>query len=267
MSRFILHRVISSKPLYLVLLVGLLFSFFHIYIDVLPLENNLSFGEGVQFTPYTKWIEFGGMTNLVFLLFLILPLSSALPFADTFAKDRQTGYLRSILTKGRAKQYFIGLYVTNFIVAGIMIVIPLLVNIYLTFMFLPNVNPDPIINSAMPIDFRTSIFPALYYSHPLYHMLLYVFLAFLFAGLYATLCLSFSFFINNRFVILVSAFLVAMLYSLICEFTNNYGLIPVYFLQENSTVQSFSSIVIIFICGLSISALIYILGVKKRVIT
>jgi hypothetical protein len=267
MHQFILRRVVSSKSLYLVLIVGLCFSFLHIYLDVLPLENNLSYGDGVQFTPYTKWIEFGGITTLISLLFLILPISSALPFADTFAKDRQTGYLRSILTKGKAKEYFIGLYITNFIVAGLIIAIPLLVNIYLTFMFLPNVNPDPIINNAMPIDFMSSLLPSLYYSHPLLHMLFYVFLAFLFSGLYATICLSVSFFINNRFVILASAFLVSMVYSLICQFSDNYDLIPSYFLQEVAIVQSFLSIVNIFGSAMLIFTLIFILGVRTRVVS
>ncbi|MGE8204971.1 hypothetical protein ACQKP0_10435 [Heyndrickxia sp. NPDC080065] len=271
MIQFFGRRVISSKPMYFVLFAGIIISLLHVKLEIIPQLKWLRLGlqdHGVDSTPYSEWFEFGVATSLTMLFFLLLPILASLPFADTFSKDKQSGYLRSILSKGKMKEYFKGLYITNFITSGVMITIPLLVNIYLAFMILPNVKPDPVVNSRMSLDFMNSFFPELYYSHPLIHMLFYVVLAFLFSGMFATISLSISFFVKNRFFILVSGFLLQMILSLVFQFTENYGWIPSSFLLEQSQ-PSVSLVVTVFIfcCGMMLSTLIYILGVKKRVIT
>ncbi|MBL5772261.1 hypothetical protein HV454_13175 [Bacillus sporothermodurans] len=268
MTLTFIQRIVRSKSLYFVLLIGLTSVFLQFKFEILPLQNMYKYNLGVAFTPYTKWFEFGSASQLAGFYFLLLPILAALPFADTYAKDKQSGYLRSILSKGQMKQYFQGLYLSNFIVSGVIIIIPLLVNIYLSFMMLPNIKPDPLVNNQMALDLMNTFFPALYYSHPFLHMLLYLLLAFFFAGMFATICLSISIFIRNRFIILVAGFLVQMVLSLLAQFTEHYEWIPSYFLMEiGSANVSFSTTVIIFCLGMIISTLVYILGVKKRVIT
>jgi len=196
-----------------------------------------------------------------------MPVLAALPFADLFAKDKQTGYLRSILVKGKKTHYFTGLFLFNFVTGGLMLVLPLLLNLYLSFMFLPNIKPDPVINNLMAIDTYSAFFPALYYSNPLMHILFYIFLAFLFSGMYASIALSVSFFLNNRFVILASGLICSMLLSMILEITDNYRWIPANFLTPGTLYVSITATSVIFLSGLFISTFIYIVGVKKRVIT
>lgn len=269
MGKFFLQRILLSKSLYFVLIVGVILSLLHVKEEIIPSLQWQKLGlsrHGLDFTPYSEWFEFGA-SNLTTLFFLILPLLASLPFADTFLKDRQTGYLNSILSKGKMKAYFMGLYISNFIVAGIVICIPLLMNIYFAFMILPNVKPDPVVNHRMGLNINT-FFPEFYYSHPFLHMLFYVLLAFLFAGMYATISLSISFFVKNRFVVLITGFLVQMMLSLVFQFTDHYGWIPSTFLRELSYGHvSFVVAVIIFFSGMILSTFIYILGVKKFVIT
>ena len=267
MGKFFFHRIVRSKPLYFVLVVGVVISFLQIFQEATFFPNDLKYNYGVQFTPFQSWIEFGISSSYRYLLFLLLPIMAAIPFADLYAKDQQTGYLKAILSKGKMKQYFNGLYITNFIAAGSVIVIPLIVNIYLSFMTLPNIKPDPLID-LLPVNEMNTFFPTLYYSYPLLHMLFYVFLAFLFAGMYATVCLSVSLFVRSRFFILISAFVINMALTLILEFANKHGSIPSNFLTE-ITVQSsisFTALIIIFSTGMIISTLLYMVGVRKRVI-
>ncbi|MBP3038804.1 hypothetical protein J9303_04700 [Bacillaceae bacterium Marseille-Q3522] len=265
MTQFLLRRILTGRSFYFALFVGLFLSLYHVQSEIIPLQNDLQYG--VMFTPYTKWFEFGIKSGLISLFWILLPIIVSLPFADTFARDRQSGYLRSILTKGKIKEYFRGLYLVNFLFAGVVITIPLLANIYFAFMFVPNIKPDPVINNLIPLDSTSSFFPDLYYSHPFIHMLFFVALAFIFAGMFATISLSISFFAYNRFVILVSGFLVQMLLSLIAGFTGTNALKPTLFLLEYGAPNiSFPVTMLIFGIGMIVSTLFYIIGVKKRVL-
>lgn len=267
MSKFFLRRALSSKPLYFILFVTIVIAFLHIFQEATEFENDLSYNYGVLNTPYQSWIEFGLGSYYRYILFLLLPLIAAIPMADMYAKDRQTGYLKSILSKGKMKKYFRGLYISNFLVAAIVIATPLLVNMYLAFMTLPNIKPDPLLDGN-PKDIMSTMLPALYYDFPILHMLFYILLACLFAGMYASISLSVSLYVRNRFVILISAFLFNMGLSLIFEFMNKYEWIPINFLTQHSG-QPYPSMVamgIIFTVGMLGSTMLYTIGVKNRVI-
>lgn len=264
MLNFHLQRVIRSKPLYIVLFFGILISLWHVKEEILPLEYDPRYG--VAFTPYTKWFEFAVISGLSSLFFLLLPILAALPFADTFLKDKQTGFLLAVLSRGKINSYFTNLFAINFFVAGIVIAIPLLLNLYLAFMFLPNIPPDPIVNNQMSLDSMMTYFPELYYSHPLLHTLFYIFLAFMYAGLFASVCLSVSFYINNRFMVILFAFIIQMVLTLFFQLIGKYGWIHTRFLLQVGDGSSFQAMLWMFIIGMFLSLVLYIVGVKKLVI-
>lgn len=267
MSKFFMRRALSSKPLYFILFVTIVIAFLHIFQEATEFENDLSYNYGVLNTPYQSWIEFGLGSYYRYILFLLLPIIAAIPMADMYAKDRQTGYLKSILSKGKMKEYFKGLFMSNFIIAAIVIATPLLVNVYLAFMTLPDIKPDPIVDLHHK-DIMSTVLPELYYQFPIFHMMFYILIACLFAGMYASICLSVSLYVNNRFVILVSAFVCNMGLSLLFEFMNKYEWIPVNFLTEHAG-QPYPSLVVmvaIFAVGMIASTMLYTIGVKKRVI-
>lgn len=270
MSKFFFHRIINSKSLYFILFVTIAIAFLQIFQEATYLTNymnDLSYNYGVLSTPYQSWIEINIGSYYRYIIFLLLPIIVAIPMADLYAKDQQTGYLKSILSKGKMKEYFRGLYISNFIVAGVVIATPLLVNLYLAFMTLPNVKPDPIV-STHTLDAIATLFPGLYYEYPMIHTFFYILLASIYAGMYATVCLSISLFIRNRFVILVSAFVINMGMSLVFEFMGKYGWLPSSFLtqQAGQLFPVLSVVILIFSVGMVASTMLYMLGVKKRVI-
>ena len=265
-AAFFMKRALYNRAFYLMLVFGIVIAFLHIYQDATYFLDMVG-EDRVLFTPYQSWIEFGLSSNYRYILLLLLPIISAISFSDTYAKDLQTGYLKAILSKGKMKAYFTGLYVTNFIVAGVTIAIPLLINLYLAFMTLPNIKPDPILDYN-PLQYESTLFPNLYYQFPLLHTLFYILLAFIFAGMYATICLSVSLYVKNRFFIVVAAFIIDMFLAIILNMTQLYSWVPASFLTQLAAQPPVSllAIVTIFLLGLGGSTYFYILGVKRRVI-
>jgi len=266
MAKFFLHRVIYNKAVYVMLLFGTAIAVLHIFQDAIAF---ISFSNDSPFlyTPYQSWIEFGISSNYRYIFFLLLPIIAAIVFSDTYARDLQTGYFKAIVARGKMKSYFTGLYVTNFIIAGITVSIPLLINLYLAFMTMPNIKPDPVLD-LNPLGFGTTMFPDLYYNFPLIHTFLYILLAFIFAGMYATISLSVSFYIQSRFFIIISSFIINMFLTIVLNYTEKYAWVPSNFLTQLSGQPgvSFTVVASIFIIGLTSSTLFYVNGVKRRVI-
>ena len=102
-------RLLHKKNFYLALLAGAMLSMLYIAKDVYPYRA-LKYGHSV----YTIWM--GGFNGSIYasLFYLLVPLLAAIPMADTWLSDRQSGYYQFVQTRNKTKQYFRGLYVCNF---------------------------------------------------------------------------------------------------------------------------------------------------------
>lgn len=245
---------------------GTFIAIWHFKEEILPLENDPRYG--VTFTPYTKWFELGAISRLNSLFFLLLPIIASIPFADTYLKDKQTGFLLSVFSRGHIKDYFTKLFLTNYLVSGLVVTFPLILNVYLAFMFLPNISPDPVVNDLTNISSLNTLFPDLYYNYPFFHILIYIFIAFLFAGLYASISLSVSLYLNNRFIVILFPFIVQMFLSMFYQLIGKSHLDPTSMIQQLSGYLgvTFSGLVLTFVFGMIICIGLYIFGVKKLVI-
>jgi len=270
MALFLGKRLLLSKPLYISLGFGLFLSLYHVKAEIIPqllwLTLGLQKNQGIDFTPYSEW--FGtGLSVLSSVFFITLPILASLPFSDTYLKDRQTGYFTAILSKGKTGRYFAGLYFYNFLAAALISAIPLLVNLYFSFMILPDVKPDPIVNNRLYLSPDATFFQPLYYSYPLLHIFFYILLVALFSGMFASLSLSLSFYVNNRFLALTGSFLIVMVLTLVLQGFGKYGWVPSDFLRQFATDSvSFPVAAAIFLTGMLASAAAYLYGVKKLVI-
>lgn len=100
---------------------------------------------------------------------------------------------------GRHKQYFRNVLIGNAITGGLVVALPLLLNMYLCFMTLPARQITIVSEDYSGFNFKYShtLFPKMFYSHSFLHMCFYVFLAFLAGAFLATFTLALSFYINN----------------------------------------------------------------------
>ena len=80
-------RLLHKKNFYLALLAGAMLSMLYIAKDVYPYRV-LKYGHSV----YTIWM--GGFNGSIYasLFYLLVPLLAAIPMADTWLSDRQSGY-------------------------------------------------------------------------------------------------------------------------------------------------------------------------------
>lgn len=110
-------RLLHKKNFYLALLAGAMLSMLYIAKDVYPYRA-LKYGHSV----YTIWM--GGFNGSIYasLFYLLVPLLAAIPMADTWLSDRQSGYYQFVQTRNKTKQYFRGLYVCNFTAGGLVTV-------------------------------------------------------------------------------------------------------------------------------------------------
>lgn len=107
-------RLLHKKNFYLALLAGAMLSMLYIAKDVYPYRA-LKYGHSV----YTIWM--GGFNGSIYasLFYLLVPLLAAIPMADMWLSDRQSGYYQFVQTRNKTKQYFRGLYVCNFTAGGL----------------------------------------------------------------------------------------------------------------------------------------------------
>ncbi|MCC2929941.1 hypothetical protein ACWH4V_19970 [Bacillus mojavensis] len=266
MGALILHRLLHRKSFYISLLFGLFCAIAYFYADELFLTESLEKDGGVAFTPYTKWMGIGGFSDYPALFLFLLPILATLPLADLFASDHRTGFTSFLFSRKKASSYFKHLLIINFAAGFFAGAIPLCINLYLSFMKLPNVPPDRVINNEMPLVTGYTFFPDLYYNHPLLHIFFYIMLTGLFAGIWATLALSIGMFFKNTFVVVLSSFAFEFILNTIFSTIGQDSLQASSFLQQQATNgASFSGMCFQLIGMVVLSIVLYVIGVRRYV--
>lgn len=145
---------------------------------------------------YNSWIG-GEVFSLGFSLFYTLcPLLAALPYGWSYCREKSSGYLKSIVTRCRKRDYYMAKYTAVFLSGGTAVLIPLLANFILTACFIPAYKPS--LGYALYYSIQSgSMLSGLFYRHPLLFVIVYLGLDFLFAGLFAVISYAASIFIRN----------------------------------------------------------------------
>lgn len=156
---------------------------------------------------FTIWFPMDPRSWRVIAFYLLFPLLAALPFAASYLQDRRSGYLGQILLRTRKREYFFAKYLAVFVSGGTVVTVPLILNFVATSLYLPWKIPDSISGSVAP----SSILAELFYSHPFFYTCVLLLLTFVTAGLYATLSLGITSWLEQSF----SAFLFPFLLSLV----------------------------------------------------
>lgn len=217
-----LSRALKSKLFLIAILIGCVISISHFIQYVIPgAAINYSGADmkgGAPISAISRWIGGTGYALHTFLYYLIAPIIACIPFADSFFIDKNTGYIKNIFTRTKKSHYYISKYISTFISGGLAVITPLLLNLYLTAMVLPSITPE-VSAREYPI-FDLSMWSGLFYTHPYIYTLLYLLIDFVFFGLIATIGLTVSHTIENRFAVLLAPFLYYILISFIFNTTN-----------------------------------------------
>lgn len=215
-----LHRVFKNKMTYVALMIACGISIFHVLHNNVSgvkiwIEMALNLKSDMQYPYYLYdlWIC-GNTYNLEgFLYFMILPILAVIPHSISFYADKENGYVKQIYTRVGRKSYLAAKFGAVFLTGGLVVTIPLILNLAICGMLLPALQPQQLAGMAI----NTSVlWFQIYETHPLLYTIIYLIIDFIFAGLVATLPLFFSFFTEKKFIILLMPFLMHIFIYSIC---------------------------------------------------
>lgn len=251
MIRIELKRAFVNRSFFVAFLIGLMICLWHFFEYVFPFvidSSYLSIEPENSFFPLISFnCRLGGSFVPVqsFLYFLLLPLIATLPFGNSYVTDKKTGYIKNIYTRTKRKNYIIAKYVSVFLSGAAAVVLPLLINFYLTSLVLPSVVPDSASYSS--VVFSYSKWSEIFYTHPFVFELLYLFITFVFSGLIASTALIISFFINNKLIV---AFAPMILYVFLSSLADISGFQSVDLMRTINPTQGYGNTVSVVIYAL-----------------
>lgn len=217
-------RAFINKMFFIGLLVGGTICVVQIFTQVLPMleyQERLTTSDYHPHSVFSKWIGAAPSFEPT-LYFALLPLLAALPFADSLFSDRHSGYVKNIFSRTNRKKYYAAKFIAVFLSGGCVVVLPLLLNLYLSALILPGVTPD-VSMGTYPV-FSTAMWSELFYTVPYLYVFIYLALIFVVSGFLATIALSVSFFVKYKYVVLLTPFIVYQLISFFAKFVVDYGL-------------------------------------------
>lgn len=215
-----IKRSFNTLGMGLALIIGSALSLWHVISVIIPTRKWLV-STLVSMTPDPLYIPTGLYNNWMgnemfsiqsYVFFLIIPLLSVLPFGVSFYEDLETGYIINVCTRINKMVYYRAKYLAVFLSGGTVVAFPLLLNLILSSMFLPAFLPD---NGSGGTVFTTTMAYSIYYTHPLIYVCVFIVINFLFAGVMATLSLSYTYITERRLGVMIAPFvLYFFIYSL-----------------------------------------------------
>lgn len=234
-----IQRAFNSIGFRIALLIGSLIALSQYFISVLPASKVLAFAANEGMIPhsvFSKWIGADTYTFVSSLYFMALPLLCTLPHASSYYKDMSSGYIRQIVTRTGRSSYFRAKYISVFISAGMVTVLPLILNLYLTAVTLPSIKPVLAVG-YFPATHATRFLPTLMYEHPYIYTVIYLLIIFVFSGGIASISLAISLAANNQFVVLIAPFIIVIFIGTISTFLGHMEFNTAYFLQPGQPIM------------------------------
>lgn len=161
------------------------------------------------YTLYNSWI--GGRVNqLIPQIFLYtMPIFSVLPFAASYLKEKRSGYTKTMTAKLGKRCYFFGKYLSAFLSGFFIIFIPMVFSLIFTACLIPAYKPDVGFTLYYQVG-DTNLLNEIYFSKPLLASIIAIFRVSFFAGTWCTIPFALSFFVENKFIVLISPYLVLL---------------------------------------------------------
>lgn len=221
-------------------------------------------------TLYRCWIG-GNYSPFSIAFYYFLPILAALPFSWSLADEIKSGYRKLVVVRCVRMSYYFSKYIATFISGALVVAIPLIINFILVACFVPARTPDPGECIWYGI-FMTSFCSQLFYTAPLLYDVLIIFIDIIFAGFWATFCLSLGFYIKNKAAVIILPYILLLLHQFVCTLVSAYRfyieLSPFNYLKGYETSNTVSGLVIfvsITIILLVSVAITYIKGKRDNV--
>ncbi len=204
-----------NKRFLFALLVGIVLSFFAAHDNI---TNYIVGGfESLDLTEYqfpsgkssfTMWIGISSMavSTARELFFYLMPLLCLLPYAFSMRSEILSDYVAQPYTRAGRWPYCLSKAAAVFVSAGLVILIPLILNFVIVSCFAPARNAD--IYDFMYLGMADRcLWVDVFYTHPLLFVALRCMLDFLICGIWSLLVFGISFYVKNRVLLLVGSYI------------------------------------------------------------
>ena len=226
MWKFEAKKCFTSKKWLIALLTGIIISICHVSFSVYPLVKWLDSWQGelyiIPHSAYLHWIGVDSSTVWPTLLYLLFPILTVFPFADSAFWERESGYSNQIYIRSERKNYCIQKSLVCFISAASIVLITLIFDFLLTVQFLPLVRPE-VSTGLCPISDKR-LFAEIFYAKPLLYVFIFIILDSIMYGAWSLLALGFAHVMRNRAQIITLPLIIYLIIYFICYFTKTNSL-------------------------------------------
>lgn len=199
-------------------------------------------------------------TPLASILFTLMPILVAISYSDSYLEDLNSGFLKNILARCSKRKYLQSKFLANFIISGITVSIPLLINLLILITTQSSIKPEKmstttLLNGSLNLD--------MYLNHPMLYTLMWIFIFFIFAGVISSIALSFSIVIRNKFIVLIAPFITVQAIGILFSFIglNDYSVLRFLYLYSEANPIA---MMVTFIVMLAATFLSFYFGGKSN---
>ncbi|MGO3490346.1 MAG: hypothetical protein ACTINH_02825 [Lactiplantibacillus plantarum] len=263
MVKYLFARIIRRPSVYFAVFIGSL-------VTLAQVQEVSMYDDKTQ-SLYTHWIESFTGSPLPGVFWMLFPLVVAIPCASLISADKRDNYLYLIQIKGRFRSFSKNVFGVNFIVGGLVGIIPLILNFLAIAMILPAKSPNLILDGDGNITINKAsltLFPALFYSNPFLHVLIYLLIGFLVGGLLASVALSIGMWSDRPFVATISSFILIYCTKFLISNTGNIIeslVVPTNYANQVGPIHgiSFTLVLSSYTIFMILAWIIYTRGIKR----
>ena len=231
MKRLILiefNRVKRDKMMWFSLALGMLIALVQFIIGPLAASKDIISGfngsvNSTINTVFNSWMFSLSRYALPArkLYVMIMPLLAAFAYSISLDSDKKTGYIKNIYTKTNKINYLVSKCIVSHIAGGLVVVLPIILNLLLTSMVLPSVKPEAVLGSYEPLGY--GFLSEIAYTHPYIYIFIFLIIIFLYSGIFTSCALLVGVFAPVSFIAAIFPF-VLNYFCYIIMGTFGYGL-------------------------------------------
>lgn len=220
---------------------------------------------------YNNWLGSSGdfYTHLFYFLIFLL---CTLPYSWSLFVEKKSGYINQVVTRTSRANYYLSKYLAAFVSGGAIAFIPLVMNFLICALFIPAYPMDQLSDLYIAVP-QNYLWATILYDKPLVYVVMYMFLTFVFCGVWATIGVSLSFVLKSKLSVLISPFLFILLVQVFSGssfYSSGKTIIPSYLIAPKAYGYGCTTedvVVTWLLAVLLFDVAIYILkGYKKDVI-
>lgn len=263
-----LSRAFASRAFVIALAIGIVLAVIHV-ISV-PFQYGSAdiwtrwrSGMGGAYPPslYSSWIGQTPFSVLTAIFYYSVPLLACVPFADSLCTDLWSRYAIHSISRSGKMHYFASKALAVALSSGAVVLIPLALNFFLAACFVPALSPEPAAGTFFVAP--SALLADLYYAHPLLHVAVFLVIACLFAGAFGQISLAVSFFVTNRYVVVLLPFAGCMALNFALQGTFLAGFSPVNMMLPYQPFPSILWVVLLIMAALW-GAAVLVMWLKGR---